>query len=68
MATAYPRVLPYDPVLDALDRAPMGDPLTAELEAEIARAEDDLRSGRVEAVPHAEVQRVLAEMRRQQGG
>jgi hypothetical protein len=67
MATAHPELLRYDPILEALERAPLGLPLPPEMEAEIALAEDDLRSGRVKAVPHAEVQRVLAEMRRQQG-
>lgn len=68
MATAYPHALPYDAVFEALDRAPLGASLSAEEEAELAQLEDDLRSGRAKAVPHAEVQRVIEEMRRQQGG
>lgn len=73
MATATPlhlRAVPDDahPLLRALDRAPVGAPLSPEEEAECAAALEDLRSGRVQPIPHAEAQATIARMRREQQG
>lgn len=57
--------MPYDAILAALDRAPLGEPLPAEVEAEVRRAEQDVRDGRVNLIPHADVQRFLASHREQ---
>lgn len=56
MATAHPLPLP----------APLDwDDFTAEQRAEIEQSLADVAAGRAKLVPHAEVQRVIAEMRRQ---
>jgi hypothetical protein len=55
-------------VLRAFDEAPEGEPLAPEQEAECAARDQDLRSGRVEGVRHADVQRSIARMRAQHGG
>lgn len=72
MATATPLHLtaPDDahPLLRALDRAPIGEPLSPEQEAECAAALEDLRSGRVQPIPHAQVQAMIERMRREQDG
>jgi hypothetical protein len=70
MATANP-LLPAlldDPVVRALDRAPLGEPFMPEQRAELDQAMADIAAGRVKLVPHADVQRALEEMRREQGG
>lgn len=56
-----------DRVLAALDRAPLGEPFPPEVRAELDRRMADLRSGRVKAIPHADVQRSLEEMHERAG-
>jgi len=53
-----------DPILDAIARAPIGEPFTAEQEAELAQDEANLVAGRAQLVPHQDVPAVLAEMAR----
>lgn len=45
----------FDPVLSALDNAPLGEPFTPEQEAELAEDLADIRAGRARLVPHAEI-------------
>jgi hypothetical protein len=59
--------LPADPVLRALSRARLGEPFTPEQEAELAEDLEDIRAGRARLVPHADVPRVIEEMRRNEG-
>jgi hypothetical protein len=64
MATAYPLPLPAP---DDLDVAPLDwNDFTAEQRAEIEQSLADLAAGRAQLVPHAEVERVIAELRRQE--
>lgn len=66
MATAIP--LPFDVSGDDLDVAPLDwNDFTAEQRADMEQGLADIAAGRATLVPHAEVQRVIAEMRRQQG-
>ena len=54
------------PVLRAMARAPVDDePLDPELEVEYARRAQELRSGRVEGVPHELVHEKLTQMARE---
>jgi hypothetical protein len=67
MATANP--LPHEVLVDDLDVAPLDwNDFTPEQRADIKQSLADVTAGRAKLVPHAEVQRVIAEMRRQQGG
>jgi len=43
------------PLLAALDRAPIGEPFTAEQQAELAQAMNDIAAGRVQLVRHEDV-------------
>lgn len=45
-----------DPVLDALDNAPLGERFSPEQEAELSEALEDIRAGRARLVPHAEIE------------
>lgn len=63
MATAHPLSL-HAP--DDLDVAPLDwNDFTAEQRAEIEQSLADVAAGRAKLVPHAEVERVIAEMRRE---
>jgi predicted transcriptional regulator len=67
MATAIP--LPFDAAGDDLDVAPLDwNDFTAEEQADMRQGLADIAAGRARLVPHAEAQRVIAEMRLQQGG
>jgi hypothetical protein len=55
---------PFDPILDAIARAPVGEPFTAEQEAELAQDEADIAAGRARLVRHEDVPEVLAAMAR----
>lgn len=57
MATATP--LSFDPVLAAIARAPIGEPLSDEERAQLDRQMEHIRSGRVKLTPHAEVEAML---------
>lgn len=46
----------FDPVLEALDHAPVGERFTPEQEAELANALEDIRAGRARLVPHTEIE------------
>ena len=49
-----------DPVLRAIARARLADdPLPSEVQAELGARTEDLRTGRVAAIPHEEVERQL---------
>jgi hypothetical protein len=52
-----------DPVLEALARAPLAvDDLQDDEVAEIRRRAEDIRTGRVEAIEHGDVQRTIDAM------
>jgi hypothetical protein len=68
MAIAFPLPSPDDPVLLALQRAPLGEPFTPEQRAELDQDVADIAAGRAKLVPHAEVRERLDDLRRQQGG
>ena len=69
MVAAHPLpLLPLDPVLAALARAPVGEPLPPDLEAEIEEREEAVAAGRVKLVPHVEVQGKVRAQRERQGG
>ena len=53
MSTAKPAS--FDPVLDALDRAPLVRSLTPEQRAELDQAVADIDAGRVQLVDHDDV-------------
>jgi hypothetical protein len=44
-----------DPVLEAFDRAPIGEPYSAAQRAELDQIVADIAAGKVATVPHAEV-------------
>ncbi len=48
----------------ALERAPLGEPLTPEQEAELAQDRADIAAGRARLVEHEDVPAVLEEMAR----
>ncbi len=57
-----------DPVLEALDRAPLAvDELYHDEIAEVLRRSADITSGRVQPVEHADVQRTIDGMRKLAG-
>jgi hypothetical protein len=53
-----------DPVLRALDNAPIGEPWTPEQRAELDQAMADIKAGRSRLVPHSQIE----EMRQRQAG
>lgn len=64
MATANPLSAPIDPVLAAIDRAPLVRALTPEQRAELDQDLADIASGRAKLVAQADVPRALEEMSR----
>lgn len=58
--------VPFDPVLSALERAPVGRAVTPEQIAELDQQVADIAAGRARLVPHADVQAMLEERRRRQ--
>jgi len=44
-----------NPILDAIDRAPVGEPFTPEQRAELDKAMEDIAAGRVELVANEDV-------------
>ena len=60
MGTSTPQ--PFDPILAAIDRAPVGEPFTPEQEAELAQDLADIAAGRARLVAHEDVPDVLAEI------
>lgn len=64
MATASP--LPFDPILDAIDRAPLGEPFTPEQESELRQATADIAAGRTQLVAHEDVPAWLEAMARRE--
>jgi hypothetical protein len=63
MATANPlQPEAFDPVLDAMARAPVVRRLTTEQRAELDQAVADLAAGRSKAVPHDDAPAWLEEM------
>jgi len=67
MATATP-LAHLDPVLEALRRAPVGEPLPADVLAEIEEREAAVAAGRVKMITHADIQEKIRALRREQGG
>jgi|HubBroStandDraft_2_1064218.scaffolds.fasta_scaffold839673_2 hypothetical protein len=53
VATATP--IDFDPILAALDRAPIGEPFTPEQRAELDQAMDDIAAGRTKLIAHDDV-------------
>jgi hypothetical protein len=66
MVAAAPLV--RHPVLAAMDRAPTGEPLTPEQEAELAQDLADIAEGRARLVAHEDLPGVLEEIRRAHRG
>lgn len=65
---AVAKPAPFDPVLDAIKRAPLGEPFTPEQRAELDQAVADIAAGRVKTIPHDDVPAWLEEMSgREQG-
>jgi hypothetical protein len=58
MATSQP----FDPILAAIDRAPVGEPFTPEQEAELAQDLADIAAGTARLIAHEDVPAVLAEI------
>jgi len=50
-----------DPVAEALDRAPVGEPFAPELRAELDAMLEDLRAGRLDLVAHEDLPAWLEE-------
>lgn len=46
---------PRDPVLDALDRAPIGEPFPPDVLAALDQTMDDIAAGRIQLVSHEDV-------------
>jgi hypothetical protein len=59
------RVLVDDPVLAALARAPVGEPLPPELEAEYERREADVTAGKTRMRSPEDVSKGIAALRRE---
>jgi hypothetical protein len=55
MGTTAAKPLQVNPLIEALRRAPLGEPLTPEQEAELAQDVADLAAGRVHPVAHDDV-------------
>ena len=64
MVTALP--VPRNPVLAALDRAPVVRALTPQQRAELDQDVADIAAGRAQLTPHAEVPHALEELSRKQ--
>lgn len=62
-ATAVP--VPRNPVLDALDRAPLVRALTPQQRAELDQDVADIASGRAKLTPHADLPRALEDLSRE---
>jgi hypothetical protein len=58
----------FDPILDAIDHAPIGDPFTLEEEADLRRAVADIASGRTKPVAQKDVPAWFDEFHRFQRG
>jgi hypothetical protein len=54
MAKRFPNMAVPHPVLEALERAPVGEPLDPEQRAELDQIMADIASGKTKTVPHAE--------------
>lgn len=52
---------PLDPVLEAIERAPRGEPFPLEVLAELDRTMEDLAAGRIQLVAHEDVPAWLEE-------
>lgn len=50
-----PAARPRDPVLDALDRAPIGEPFPPEVLAALDQTMVDIAAGRIQLVAHEDV-------------
>jgi hypothetical protein len=57
-----------DPVGEALDRAPIGEPWTPEQCAELDQAMEDIRAGRARLVAHEDLPQALEEIARAHAG
>ena len=62
MAAAIP--VPFDPVLDAIARAPLVRALTPEQRGELDRDREEIAAGRANLVSHADVPHALEEISR----
>lgn len=54
----------HDPVAEALDRAPIGEPFPPEIRAELDQIWEDIQSGRATTVAHEDVPAWLEEQAR----
>jgi hypothetical protein len=68
MSSARPLPPPFDPVLEALRRAQVGEPFTPEQRAELDQAVEDIAAGRVQLVAHDDVPAWLEARAREQAG
>ncbi len=59
-----PASLSHDLVLQALDRAPIGEPFTAEQRAELDQDLADIAAGRARLIPYEDMPHVLEELAR----
>jgi len=57
-----PNPLPFDPILAAIESAPVGEAFMPEQEAELAQDLADIAAGRARLVAHEDVPEVLAEI------
>jgi predicted transcriptional regulator len=55
MAATRPAPILRDSILDAIDRAPIGEPFTPDQLAELDQAMADIAAGTAELVPHEDV-------------
>lgn len=55
MASSSENTANWDTILEAFDRAPVGEPFTPEQRAELDQMTADIAAGRIKLVPHAEV-------------
>lgn len=65
MSTADPK--PFDPVLAAIERAPIENSLTPEQRAELDQAMADIAEGRARLIAHEDVPAALEEIARSRG-
>jgi hypothetical protein len=61
-----PAPLSPDPILQALDRAPIGEPFTPEQRAELDQDLADIAAGRAKLIPHEDIPHILEELARGQ--